>query len=240
MRTQKKVAALVIGLAIVMVGGMPVSAAPPTLDQGMELELRDFLDTFGVDEKQQGALLQGLASGQAWDSFTGDVEPVLIESITAEGITWTVARYPDGSVTASHIGSVEDAVASGLSEAPSGSRIAPQGIHDCGYVPNVYATYYDCNVHFWVGLAAANFVADFQIRAGFDRIIRAGEWAPMPVGACSVDITDSGIQRANETSGAKAKAGFSFTAWACLIPIPYNFYTHIYVGNNTAEHVHNS
>lgn len=240
MKIFRKIAAVAIGMSLVFIGASPVSASTTSLDSGVESELREFLNTFSVDKQQQATLLTGLANGQAWDSFSGEADPVLVETVMDDGIEWNVVRYPDGSVAASHVGLIEDAVERGLASPQAAGEVSPLGVNNCGYQPNVYATYYDCNIYFWVGAAAASFVADFQIRSGYDRILNAHSWSPTIVGSCAVNITDSGIQRPNENAGAKAMAGFTFTAWVCVVPVPYNFYTYLYVGGDTAEHVHNS
>jgi hypothetical protein len=99
----KTVAALSVaaGLIMTLVGAPAVSMAAPSGVSASPVDIdamEELFEKFGVPEAQQHVLLQEAQSGIPWDVYESG--PSVREAWNADGFTYTVDRFADGSFRA--------------------------------------------------------------------------------------------------------------------------------------------
>jgi hypothetical protein len=220
-------------LASTLLVGAPLSASastPGIFAPGFEEANRAFLTTFGVTGSAQDELIDVLASGGTWDSMsTAHNKPIKSRQHYADGVTWDVSEFADGSISAKYVGS----------GVPGSSQLemSPMGVNDCGYSSGKTGNFSNCNIYMWVGAVSMGFKANFTINAsGYDKItlLWGASWAIG--GACSASQLYFGTPKATESSTGPAIGLLTVQAQMCVVGYNSNFNSELAVGSNKATH----
>ena len=215
-----------LGLTLALVAGSVTSAQAVDAEvvsddsafESISASLAAHLTEYGVPASTQAAIIEGWRNGDLPDSMAG-AEPTTTSTSNVGGMSVTVSRYADGSVS---VTSVEQPVSAGGRASTGRGQLTPMGVSGCtARTSGNYSYRTNCYVDRWDGVTWQNFRADFTfVSKNFDRIDKVYSRNGGVVGATSGGEISFGIVQRTETATSSARA--EYVIWATLPYIGYS------------------
>lgn len=202
-----------------------------TLSNEDVLSLNNFFNTYGVNEQIQNDLINKFNSGQSWDSFKQDSEPVSSHEVNTENGIENINTYQDGSITVSSV--TPDIV-------DVDEFISPMAV-DPGTIGSGtgYRTYKNAKIHFSNGIATASFYSNFTIiQGGNDFIERISDEKVTVLGGTMSNLTLKMVRK-TETLDDKAEAKLEFIYNTFNSTAGGNFWMKLTVGGDSYKETNN-
>lgn len=178
------------------------------ISQNDIIQLKTFLNDYGVNQKTQNTLLNKLESGEIWDSLKKNEKPTHSYETENNDVTEKVEVYKDGSIIVTSINYEEVEEVNEISE---NKLISPLAVSP-GTVTggSGYKNFKKAKVYYNSGIANAHFYANFTIVfGGNDYISNVYDQKVTAIGGSASDISLKRT-RAKETLDNKASAKLSF------------------------------
>lgn len=200
-------------------------------DEGI-LQVKDFLNQYGVTESTQNELIEKINNGQILDSMKEGAEAVSVYKINNSDVVETVAVYPDGSISVTGIEPNND-------EFREHDNITPFAIEGGSIISGSgYTGYKDRRVYHNTGIINAQFQADYTIVNGGNDFISNVYDEKIMVFLGNHSNTNLKIVRRTETLDNPAQAKLSFDLKYYTGAFSGNVFLQLFVGNNRAYTKH--